>query len=65
MTPAEQAKKIEQIYDEAMQKLGELAKDRQILVQERHTIIHAYIKELEAQKISAVRQSLELPDITR
>lgn len=55
MTPEEQAKKIEEIYNEAMQKLEALGAERQ-------AIIRGYIKELEAQKISAVRQSLGLTD---
>lgn len=55
MTPEEQAKKIEEIYNEAMQKFEALGAERQ-------AIIRGYIKELEAQKISAVRQSLGLTD---
>ena len=51
MTPQEQAKKIEEIYNEAMQKLTELGGLRK-------EIIGNYIKELEAQKVSAVRASL-------
>ena len=51
MTPQEQAKKIEEIYNEAMQKL-------KVLGAERKGIIQDYIKELEAQKVSAVRASL-------
>ena len=62
MTPEEQAKKIEEIYNEAMQKLEELGKERSNLVKERQDIIRGYIKELEAQKLSAVRQSLGLTD---
>lgn len=60
MTPEEQAKKIEEIYNEAMQKLEALGKERSSLVKERQDIISGYIKELETQKISAVRQSLGL-----
>lgn len=53
MTKEEQAKKIEEIYDEAMRKLEELNK-------ERKGIVTSYVKELEAQKIDAVRASLGL-----
>ena len=55
MTPQEQAKKIEEIYNEAMRKLGELGG-------ERKGIISLYIKELEAQKINAIRASIGLLD---
>lgn len=55
MTPEEKAKKIEEIYNDAMAKLEELGR-------EREGILRGYIKELEAQKISAVRQSLGLSD---
>lgn len=51
MTPQEQAKKIEEIYNEAIKKLEELDK-------ERKGIISSYIKELEAQKIDAIRASI-------
>lgn len=47
----EQAKKIEEIYNEAIRKLGELA-------EERNDKIHDYIKELETQKIEAIRTSI-------
>lgn len=53
MTPEEQAKKIEEIYNEAIQKLEKLGG-------ERKEIIRNYIKELEAQKVSAIRTSLGL-----
>lgn len=53
MTKEEQAQKIEEIYNEAMRKLEELGK-------ERKSIIAGYIKELEAQKIDAIRASLGL-----
>ena len=49
----EQAKKIAAIYDEAIKKLKELGK-------ERDEILRAYIRELEAQKIEAIRASLGL-----
>lgn len=52
MTSEEKAKKIEEIYSQAAQKLGELAK-------ERKDIIHKYIKELEEQKVKAIRSSLD------
>ncbi len=51
MTNEEKAKKIEEIYNEAMRKLAELGK-------ERKEIISKYIKELEAQKISAIKESI-------
>ncbi len=60
MTPQEQAKKIEEIYNEAIRKLEELGKERQGLLKERKDIITNYIKELEAQKVDAVRTSLGL-----
>lgn len=53
MTPEEQAKKIEEIYNEAIKKLGELGA-------ERKEIISSYIKELESQKVNAIRASLGL-----
>jgi len=51
MTPEEKAKKIEEIYNEAIEKLEELNK-------ERKGIVSGYIKELEAQKIDAIRASI-------
>lgn len=51
MTKEEQVKKIEEIYNEAMQKLEKLGI-------ERKDIIRGYIKELEVQKIDAIRASL-------
>jgi hypothetical protein len=51
MTPQEQAKKIEEIYNEAIKKLEELDKKRK-------GIVSSYIKELEAQKIDAIRASI-------
>lgn len=53
MTPQEKAKKIEEIYSEAIKKLEELNK-------ERKGIVADYIKELEAQKINAIRASMGL-----
>ena len=55
MTPQEQAKKIEEIYNEAIQKMEALGN-------ERKEIVRGYIKELEAQKLGAVRASLGLTD---
>lgn len=52
MTP-EQAKEIEAIYDEAIKKLNALALEKQHIIKD-------YIKELEAQKISALRAGLGL-----
>ena len=51
MTNEEKAKKIEEIYNEAIKKLADLEK-------ERKTIVSNYIKELEAQKIDAIRASI-------
>jgi hypothetical protein len=51
MTPQEQAKKIEEIYNEAIKKLENLDKKRK-------GIVSSYIKELEAQKIDAIRASI-------
>jgi len=55
MTPQDQAKKIEEIYNEAIQKMEALGN-------ERKEIVHGYIKELEAQKAGAIRASLGLKD---
>ena len=52
MTPEEKAKKIEEIYNEAAEKLEALGK-------EREEIMKRYIKDLEQQKIKAIRESLE------
>ncbi len=60
MTPPEQAEKIEEIYNEAIQKLEQLSKERDALVKERKDIISGYIKELEAQKLSAIQKSLKI-----
>lgn len=51
MTKEEQAKKIEEIYNEALKKL-------EVLNKKRKGIIASYIKELEAQKIDAIRASI-------
>ena len=53
MTPEEQAKKIEEIYNEAMKKLASLGNQHK-------EIIHNYIKELELKKVDAIRASLGL-----
>jgi hypothetical protein len=53
MTPEEQAKKIEEIYNEAMKKLAALGNQHK-------EIIHDYIKELEIKKVDAIRASLGL-----
>jgi hypothetical protein len=55
MTPEEQAKQIEEIYNKAI-------KDLEELYRERKEIVRDYVKELEAQKIAAIRQSLGLKD---
>lgn len=52
MTPEEQAKKIEQIYNEAMRKIAELSNQHK-------EFIHNYLKELESKKADAIRVSLE------
>ena len=51
MTPAEKVQKIKEIYDRAMA-------DLEVLGKERKSIVRGYIKELEAQKISAIRESI-------
>lgn len=53
MTKEEQAQKIEEIYNEATEKLKKL-------FAEREEVIRDYIKELESQKIDAIRASLGL-----
>jgi mRNA-degrading endonuclease RelE of RelBE toxin-antitoxin system len=53
MISQEQAKKIEEIYNEAINKLKKLDK-------ERKGIVSNYIKELESQKIDAIRASILL-----
>lgn len=54
MTSEEKAEKIKNIYDEAMKKLEALSSERKELVTK-------YIRELEAQKIAAIRESMGLP----
>lgn len=49
MTPQQQ---IEQIYNETIEKLKELEK-------ERDNIISSYIKELEEKKMQSIKSSLE------
>lgn len=53
MTKEEQAQKIEEIYNEAMEKLATLGAKRK-------EIIGQYVKELEDGKINAIKASLEL-----
>lgn len=53
MTDFEKAKQIQKIYDEAIKKLDALEG-------EKKQITAQYIKELEAQKVDAIRASLEL-----
>lgn len=50
MTP-EEAKQLTAIYDEAIQKMNALANEKQ-------SIIKQYIKDLEEQKIKALREHL-------
>ena len=58
MTPEEQAKKIEEIYNEAIKKLEKLGLERANLVKERQDAIRGYIKDLEEKKIEAIRASI-------
>lgn len=60
MTPEEQAKKIEEIYNEAIKKLEVLGQERANLVNERQGAIRGYIKDLETKKVDAIRASLGL-----
>jgi hypothetical protein len=53
MTKEERVRKIDEIYNDAKQKLEELGN-------KRHGIVKDYIKELEAQKVDAIRASLGL-----
>ncbi len=53
MTDFEKAKQIQKIYDEAIKKLDALEG-------EKKQITKKYIEELEAQKIEAIRASIEL-----
>lgn len=55
MTKEEQAKKIKEIYNKAIQELEKLGKKRKGIIQN-------YIKELEDQKINAIRTSLGVLD---
>ena len=57
MTLEEQAKKIEEIYNEAIAKLEVLGQERADLAKERQEVIRGYIKDLEAKKIDAIRAS--------
>ena len=60
MTPQEQTKKIEEIYNDAIAKLDILAQERNNLVKERQDAIRGYIKDLETKKVDAIRTSLGL-----
>ncbi len=60
MTPQEQAEKIEEIYNDAIQKLDVLLRERKSLVKERRDAIRGYIKDLETKKIEAIKNSLVL-----
>lgn len=62
MTPEEQAQKIKEIYNEAITRLKALGEEREGLLKTRKEHIQEYIKGLEAQKVSAVRQSLGLTE---
>ncbi len=53
MTDFEKAKQIQNIYDEAIKKLDALEG-------EKKQITAQYIKELEAQKVDAIRASIAL-----
>lgn len=55
MTKEEQVDKIEEIYNQAVKRLTELEV-------ERKDIVRNYIKELENQKVGAIRASLGLLD---
>lgn len=54
MTEEERVKKIEEIYNDAKQKLKDLGN-------KRRDIVRNYIKELENKKVDAIRASLGLP----
>lgn len=54
LTPEQISLEIEKIYNEAIARLRVLGK-------ERDDIINDYIKELEQQKIAAIRASIGLP----
>jgi hypothetical protein len=53
MTKEERVKKIEEVYNNAKQKLEELGNKRRGIVKD-------YIKELENEKVDAIRASLGL-----
>lgn len=59
-TNEEHAKKIEEIYNEAINKLDILGQERVNLVKERQDAIRGYIKDLETKKVDAIRASLGL-----
>jgi hypothetical protein len=58
MNLQEQSKKLDALYAEAIEKLTLLGKERELLIKEKHLIIKGYIRELEQQKIEAIRNSL-------
>lgn len=60
MTTEEQAKKIEEIYNEAITKLNVLTQERNNLAKERQDAIRGYIKDLETKKVDAIRASMGL-----
>ena len=51
MTNEEKAQKISEIYERAQEKL-------KVLAQKQHDIIQGYIKELEEEKMNALRQQI-------
>ena len=51
MTDEEKVQKINEIYDRAQEKL-------KVLAQKQQDIIQGYIKELEEEKINALRQQI-------
>jgi DNA-binding transcriptional regulator YiaG len=51
---------ILEIYNEAIKKLEALSAQRKVLVEQRKDHIREYIKNLENQKIEAIRESLKL-----
>lgn len=62
MTPAQKAKKIQEIYDTAVAKIKVLGEERKTLVKKRKNIVKSYIKDLETKKIATIRSSMGLKD---
>lgn len=60
MTPAEKAKKIQEIYDKAVAKIKILGEERKALVNKRNDIFKNFIKDLENKKIQDIRSSMDL-----